>query len=75
MLLFPFSFDGHNYSHIIVGLAGGSLVQVFQEMAGQACRLTKVREGIWNLEVVLAIARLLFAKDTVGSLTNDGTLV
>uniref|UniRef100_A0A8C4R7T7 Mitochondrial basic amino acids transporter n=1 Tax=Eptatretus burgeri TaxID=7764 RepID=A0A8C4R7T7_EPTBU len=37
------------------------LVQVFQEMAGQA--------------LVLVTARQLFAKDTVGSLTNGGTLV
>ena len=32
------------------------------------CVALSVRAGVWNLAMVLAIARLHFVKDTVGSL-------
>ena len=65
---FFFLMNGNNYSHILVGLANGSLAQVFQEPACQVLRLTKVRAGICRLIVVPAIAHVLFTKDTLESL-------
>ena len=63
-------FEGHNYSHVVVGLAGASLAQVFHKPAGQAWRLTMLKTGICILEVVSAMAHLLFVKDTMESLTS-----
>ena len=63
-------FNGHNSSHVLVGLAEGSLAQVFHEPAGQAWCSTKVGAGICNMFMVPAKARLLFVKDTMGSLTS-----
>ena len=55
-------FNGHNNSHILVGLARESLVQAFHEPAGQAWCSTWIRTVILNLFRMPAIAHLLFLR-------------
>ena len=62
-----FFFNGHNYSQVIVGLARGNFwPKSFTNRLARpdVRRSTTIRAGIWNLFGVLAIARILFAKDT-----------
>ena len=64
LLLFPLpllSFAAQGYG--VVSLAEGAVVLLMQ------CPLL-VRAGIWNLFMMLEIARLFFVKDTMGSLTS-----
>ena len=66
--LLIFFFNGENYSHIIVGLPGGSLAQVFHKLAGQDWRSTKVKAEILNLLRMPSIAHLFLVEDTMGAL-------